>query len=406
MRALTYSVNARDIFRNSRKEACMSKRISKSLVVHGSTLISADAWSTELDAKHEKLVEWIRVQKLGGILIRRNENVAWITGGAVQLRVLTPSETGVASLLITAAGKRYYLTTENEAPRLHDEEFGSLDFEPVLFPWYADDTLASAAKLADGPLGSDTPMDGTKHVNFYPLRLSLTETEIARYRWLGAETAAATVESLHQVEPGLSEYDLEAITAANLLRRGILPSVYLFAVDDRIYKYKHAVARGARLKQYAMLNLCTRKWGLAISITRFVHFGELPAELSARFISAARVNAALLHATRAGATSAELFRLAQSAYSAEGFSGEERFHHQGGATGYGEREWVATPSGTEVVENNQAFAWNPSIRGGKAEDTVLLHDNKIEWLTATSELPAIQATVDGAVYPSAGVLVK
>ncbi len=71
-------------------------------------------------------------------------------------------------------------------------------------------------------------------VNLYPLRAALSESEIARYRWLGAETAAATVESLHQVEPGLSEYDLEAITAANLLRRGILPSVYLFAVDDRI----------------------------------------------------------------------------------------------------------------------------------------------------------------------------
>ena len=48
--------------------------------------------------------------------------------------MLTPSETGVASLLVTADGKRYYFTTENEAPRLHDEEFGALDFEPVLFP--------------------------------------------------------------------------------------------------------------------------------------------------------------------------------------------------------------------------------------------------------------------------------
>ena len=85
----------------------------------------------------------------------------------------------------------------------------------MLFPWYADDTAAAAAKLAGGPLGSDTPRpDGRPLVNLYPLRASLSETEIARYRWLGAETAAATVESLHQVEPGLSEYDLEAITAA------------------------------------------------------------------------------------------------------------------------------------------------------------------------------------------------
>lgn len=384
----------------------MSKRISKSLVIQGNTLATESAWNAELDAKHDRLVEYMRSQRLAGILIRRNENVAWLTGGAVELRVATPCETGVASLLVTAAGRRHYLTTENEAPRLHDEEFGSLDFEPILFPWSADETTAAASRLAGGPLGSDVPGAELSPVNLYPLRASLCETEIARYRWLGAETASATVEALHEVEPGLSEYDLEAITASCLLRRGILPSVYLYAVDDRILKYKHAVARGARLKQYGMLNLCSRKWGLCISITRFIHFGPIPSELAARFISAARVNAALLHATRAGTTSAQLYKVAQSAYANEGFSGEERFHHQGGSTGYGEREWIATPSGGEVVLNNQAFAWNPSIRGGKAEDTALLRDGRIEWLTATPELPVIQTTLDGQAYPAADVLIR
>ena len=382
----------------------MAKRIGKALVIAGETIVSEADWNAELEEKHARLVEWLHREKLSGVLIRRNENVAWVTGGAVELRVLTPSETGVASLLVTAEGKRYYFTTENEAPRLADEEFGALDFEPVLFPWFADDTAAAAAKLAGGLLGSDTPLPGTIAVNLYPLRASLRESEIARYRWLGANTAEATVDSLKRVEPGMSEYDLEAITAANLLKRGILPSVYLYAVDDRILKYKHAVARGAKLEKYAMLNLCTRKWGLAISITRFVHFGALPAELGARFKSAAQVNAALLDASRVGASSAGLFAVAQAAYAAEGFPGEERFHHQGGPTGYGEREWVATPNGKETVVDNQAFAWNPSIRGGKAEDTVILRDGKIEWLTATPELPVIEAEVVGKVYPAAGVL--
>jgi antitoxin VapB len=384
----------------------MSKRIGKSLVVNGTTLATEAAWNAELDAKHNKLVEWLQAQKLAGVLIRRNENVAWLTGGAVELRVLTPCETGVASLLVTAAGKRYYFTSQNEAPRLHDEEFGELDFEPVLFPWYADDTNAAAAKLAGGTLGSDTPAAGTTLVNLYPLRQALSETEIVRFKWLGAQTADATVEALHQVEPGLSEFDLEAITEAGLLRRGILPSVALYAVDDRIFKYKHAVPRGARLKQYAMLNLCARKWGLAISITRFLHFGTLPAELDKRFKASAQVNAALLDATKVGATSAELFKAAQAAYAAEGFAGEEQFHHQGGPASYGERDWVATPLGAEVVVNNQAFAWNPSIRGGKCEDTVLLHDGKIEYLTATPTLPVLHATANGKSYPAAGVLVK
>lgn len=384
----------------------MSKRIQKSLVVHGSTIVTEAEWNAELEAKHTKLVEWMKDQKLAGVLVRRNENVAWLTGGAVEARVLVPSETGVVALLVTAEGNRFYLTTENEAPRLGDEEFAGLDFEPVVFPWYADETAETAAKLAGGAVGADVAGPGLTPVNLFPLRASLEPSEIARYRWLGQETASSTVEALMLVEPGLSELDIEAVTAANLLRRSIQPSVHLFAVDERIYNYKHAVPRGARMKNYAMLNLCARRWGLTISVTRFVHFGRVSEELSKRFIASAEVNAALLDATREGATSAQLFAAAKAAYEVAGFPGEERFHHQGGPTGYWEREWLATPKGTETVVNHQAFAWNPSIKGGKVEDTVLLSDGKIEWLTATPEMPSIDVKMNGTLYPAPDVLRK
>jgi antitoxin VapB len=178
------------------------------------------------------------------------------------------------------------------------------------------------------------------------------------------------------------------------------------AVDDRILKYKHALPRGKRLERYGMVNLCTRKWGLVISMTRFVHFGPLPQNLANGFDAAAKVNAALLHATRAGATARQLYAVAKDAYAAAGLPGEEDLHHQGGATGYGEREWVATPNGAEIILNRQAFAWNPSARGGKVEDTVLLQDGAIEILTGTTIFPAVETLVGGKSYRSAGVLLK
>jgi len=383
----------------------MSTRIRKSLVVNDKTLVTEEAWNVELDEKHNQVVDWLRSEGLDGILLKRNENIAWLTGGAVELRVLTPNETGVASLLVTAEGARYYLTTANEAPRLHDEEFGELDFEPVIFPWYADNTADRALELTHGQLASDTPMPGCFPAHLYPLRAALKETEIARFRWLGAHTADAVTAVLQQLEPGQTEYAMEAQVAEALLSRGILPSVYLMAADERILKYKHAVARGNRLDKYGMLNLCARKWGLTVSITRFAHFGPLPAELEARFHAAAQVNAALLDATRVGATSAELFRSAAEAYARAGYPGDEQAHHQGGATGYWEREWVATPDGTEQVLNDQAFAWNPSIRGGKVEDTVLLSNGEIESLTPTPELPTLASTANGNSYPATGVLI-
>ena len=383
----------------------MSTRIRKSLVVDGKTLVTEEAWNAELEAKHKQVVEWLRSENLDGVLLKRNENIAWLTGGAVEVRVLTPNETGVAALLVTAEGARYYLTTANEAPRLHDEEFGALDFEPVIFPWYANDTGDKALELTRGNLASDTPMPGAFPAHLYPLRAALQETEIARFRWLGAQTAAAVTEALHNIEPGNTEHIMEAQVAVELLRRGILPSVYLMAADERIVKYKHAVARGKKLEKYAMLNLCARKWGLTVSITRFAHFGAPPQELQEKFHAAAQVNAALLDATRVGATSAELFRTAADAYASQGFAGDEQLHHQGGATGYWEREWIATPEGKETVTDNQVFAWNPSIRGGKVEDTVLLQNGKIELLTPTPTLPALESSANGNSYPATGLLI-
>jgi antitoxin VapB len=382
----------------------MSTRIRKSLVVDGTTLLSKEAWNAELEAKHNQVVDWLRSESLGGILLKRNENIAWLTGGAVELRVLTPNETGVAALLVTAEGARYYLTTANEAPRLHDEEFGALDFEPVIFPWYADETAETALRLSRGEVAFDTPIPGFAHANLYSLRASLQESEITRFRWLGAETAKSVSEVLHQLKPGQSEYEMEAQVAAALLSKRILPSVYLMAADERILKYKHAVARGKKLEKYAMINLCARRWGLTVSITRFAHFGALPSDLADKFHTSAQVNAALLDASRVGTTSAELFRVAADAYAHEGFPGEEQFHHQGGPTGYWEREWVATPDGKEQVVNRQVFAWNPSIRGGKVEDTVLLRDGRIELLTPTPELPALASSASGNSYPATGVL--
>src|SRR5450756_484522 len=254
----------------------MSARICKSLIVGETTIVAEETWNAELDAKHNQVVEWLRSENLDGILLRRNENIAWLTGGAVEVRVLTPNETGVASLLVTAEGGRFYLTTANERPRLHDEEFGKLDFEPVIFPWYADGTTDAALRLARGSVACDVPTPGFAHANLYPLRATLQESEIERFRWLGVETSDAVTAVLQQLVPGQTEYAIEGQVAAALLSRGILPSVYLMAVDDRIFKYKHAAARGARLEKYGMINLCARKWGLTLSITRFVHFGPAP----------------------------------------------------------------------------------------------------------------------------------
>ena len=127
---------------------------------------------------------------------------------------------------------------------------------------------------------------------------------------------------------------------------------------------------------------------------------------SCKFAISAQANATLIHATSDGATSAEYFAAVSRSYEARGFPGEEKAHHQGGAAGYLEREWLARPGGEEVIRAPQAFAWNPSVQGAKVEDTILLHDDQIEVMTATPELPTLETRIGDRTCVSSGVLIR
>jgi Xaa-Pro dipeptidase len=92
-------------------------------------------------------------------------------------------------------------------------------------------------------------------------------------------------------------------------------------------------------------------------------------------------------ATRPGRTLADAFADCRRFYAEAGFPGEWRLHHQGGLTGYASRELIATPYTDAVIEHGQAFAWNPSITGAKAEETFVLTEDGAELIAAAA--PAV-----------------
>jgi Xaa-Pro dipeptidase len=366
---------------------------------------SPQALLAESEAKRQRLCQHMASAGLAAVELQRTENIAWLTAGRADRRVLLPSALGIATILLLRNGDALYLAPDNEVRRLAEEDFSGLPFIAVTAPWHAADFAAKIRSLAgDGRIAADTTAEGAALLR--DERASLADSEIERYRWLGRNTAQVAASVLQSLQPGLSERTMAARVAAALLERGIEPSVLLMAADDRILRYKHAVAQNATLQHFGMLNLCSRRWGLAISITRFVHFGPMPPQRADAFTVAAEANARLLAATKPGATSADLFGTVADTYAAFGHPGEEQRHHQGGATGYSEREWLATPDGKERVVNNQAFAWNPSVAGGKVEDTVLLRNGTMELLTATPDLPVVSRRAGDLTIQSAGVLIR
>ena len=144
--------------------------------------------------------------------------------------------------------------------------------------------------------------------------------------------------------------------------------------------------------------------GLHVSLTRIVSFEPPSPELADRVRAAAEVDAAVLAASRPGATLGELFDFLVQAYEQEGFPDEWRHHHQGGLTGYRGREAFATPGDETVLPATCAVAWNPSVTGGgKSEDTALVTAEGVEVITRTPELGELETAV-GIPRPAIVVL--
>jgi antitoxin VapB len=347
----------------------------------------------------------LAARDLDAILLKRICNFAWLADGASSY-VNTAADQGAASLLITA-DRQYVLTNNIEATRIGDEEpLRGEGFDFAVDPWHGPSS-ALAALTAGLRLGADAPDGAAADVSaeLNNLRLRLTPAEGERFRGLGRICADAMDAAIRQVTPGMTEYQIAGLLAAETLAREALPIVNLIATDERIFRYRHPLPTAKALDRYAMLVLCGRKHGLVCSITRLIHFGPLSHELRRKESACARVDATMIAQTRPGATLGNLFQATMDAYAAEGFPGEWQLHHQGGPAGYNPREAVATPASTEMVAQGQVYAWNPSITGLKSEDTILVGATTNEVLTTIAGWPTITVNVAGQVWTRPAVLV-
>ena len=130
------------------------------------------------------------------------------------------------------------------------------------------------------------------------------------------------------------------------------------------------------MRRRAMLVVCAELGGLYVSLTRIVHFEEPDGDFERRQGACEEILRRMREeATRPGRTLAEAFEDCRGYYAEVGFPDEWRLHHQGGMTGYAAREIIAGTDTFQEIRAGQAFAWNPSITGAKAEETFVLTDD-------------------------------
>jgi Xaa-Pro aminopeptidase len=360
--------------------------------------------TNEFSQKQNRIQTLLAEHKLDALLLQRVSSFAWATCGAASY-VNTATTNGEAALLITPSGQ-YLITNNIEATRLEqEEELAVQGWEFRLVPWHeAKDTVAELTRGLK--LGTDGPYPGATDLSgeLARLRANLTPEEGKRFRTLGRLCAEAMGRAVRAVRPGQTEYQIAGLLAHEVESRGVQAIVNLIATDARIFSFRHPLPTDKKLERYAMLVLCGRRWGLVCSLTRFVHFGQLPEDLSRKAEAVAQVDATFIAATRPGQTLGEIFRQATVAYAETSFPDEWHLHHQGGPAGYEPREYVATSDSADVVLVGQAYAWNPSITGSKSEDTILVGDEDNEVLTSIDGWPTLTVTVDGQEHTRPAVL--
>jgi Xaa-Pro aminopeptidase len=331
------------------------------------------------EARREDLRALMEDRGLGALLLRRPANFAWYTGGADN-RVDHHDPLGVASILLT--GEAEYVLTDNiEAPRMRGEQTPAMDIAE--HPWHTGPG-ALLKDLVEGRIGADHPSDLGPDVSegISPLRYVLDDETIERYRRLGADATEAISEAASSSSPDTDELEAAAGLAAACRRRGMFAPVLLTASADRLGRYRHPIPRGGPLGARAMLVVCAERGGLYANLTRMVSFEEAGPDILRRQEACEEILGRMREeATRPGTTLADAFDLCRNFYAEAGFPDGWRHHHQGGSTGYASREVVASPETRQEIRAGQAFAWNPSLPGAKAEETFVLLPDGPEILT-------------------------
>jgi len=334
-----------------------------------------------------RLGELMERRGVDAVVLRRPDSFAWYTGGG-NSRVEYAAPLGAADVVVTRE-RDWVLTSTIEGPRMRAEE--TPGFEVVEYPWHEGPDAALRELVGrSARLGVDIPLPGTLDLGdeIAALRRVLDAEAIDRLRSIGADLSAALGDAAAAVEPGIGEHDAAAEIAAACRRRGLVPTVLLAATHERIGRYRHPLPSGAPIKRRVMLVASAQRGGLYANLTRIVDFEEPEAEIARRQAAVDEILERMrTEATGPGRSLADAFADCRRFYAEAGFADEWRLHHQGGITGYASRELIATPYTDVPLEPGQAFSWNPSVAGAKAEETFVLGEAGAE-IVAGAVTPA------------------
>ena len=362
----------------------------------------------EVLQKEQRLHQLMDEKEIDGVLLKKQANFSWLTAGGYNM-VGIATETGMTSLLVTRTG-RYIIANRIEMQRMLIEEgLEELGFLPLDFEWYMDREAEMVRKIVPAlcNVGSDTGFADTQNMDgdIKKLRYSLTENEVERYLFLGTKLSMAMEKVMLGIRPGDTECEIAGRFGVELWKDRIDPTAIMVAADDRVALYRHPIPTQKTVKRYVMTCVNARYKGLITSVTRIMHFGRPAPELAAQFAQNLEIENRMIAATQIGKSMRIAFEAALASYRQFGCPDEWKLHHQGGSMGYYARDIKVTADTKDIVQENQAFCWNPSITGTKTEDGFIATSKGPIMITHPVIFPQVQQKIDGINFSRPGMLV-
>lgn len=337
---------------------------------------------------------------LDGVEIKLQSNFSYVTRARAFIGLA--SVIACASLYVTK--DRIVLVGENiDAQRLYDEQLlSNPDIELMTFPW--DEPEIKKTLVNSFAEGLNIANEADLEKEFFEIRSRLSDYDIQDFRELSFKAANILEKICKKLKPGISEYALAGEISKQLWENNIEPITILIAFDERALKHRHPVMTNNCLKNYALAAICGRRNGLIVSLTRDVLL-KADFKMMEKHSKCVRVNAAFWSGLIPGNILSKVFSQGVEQYKIEGYPDEYKEHHQGGLTGFVPREIRANFKCDHVIRSGEVYAFNPTIKGAKVEDTVLVTDSGLEVLTYTGNYAYENCEIRGKKIEMATVFI-
>lgn len=361
----------------------------------------------EMALKLSRVRTYMEQSGLTGTVLARKDNFSWLSCGGNN-RVVVPAQEGVGAFVVTK--DRLYLVAQvMDGQRLLDEELGGIELEYIPLRWYDGPVIQKALELAGSAPAADILTDGARFAlsDIYALHYPLTENEIKKLRWLGKTVDEILARTAYMIQPGMVDYEVEAIMLGQFASKNIQCDVLLVGTDERIAKYRHPSPVGAKLGNYVLLHPAARFEGLHANVTRSVYFGDtLPEKIEKPYRTVMDIEAACIASCVTGKRWYDIFKMQKSMLAQRGYPEEWRGHFPGGRTGYSVCEADFSLNAEKSIVDNEAYDWFITVTGAKVEELSLHSHGRREVLSAAGNWPVKRYEINSEVIELPDILLR